>query len=71
MGDDANWDLETRRDTYGLGRTTTTSGPSGVDLQTQLNRAYLSGNGAEVERVLSLIADANLLLPPKSRQHAA
>jgi len=31
---------------------------SQLDLKTQLNRAYLSGNGAEVERVMALIAAA-------------
>jgi hypothetical protein len=36
------------------------------ELQTQLARAYLSGNGAEVERVLALIAEANYTLPPKT-----
>ncbi len=29
-----------------------------VDLNTALNKAYLSGNGAEVERVLALIEAA-------------
>ena len=38
-----------------------------MDLQTQLSRAYLSGNGAEVERLLALITEANIVLPPKSR----
>ena len=41
-----------------------------VDLQTQLAKAYLSGNGAEVERVLALIAEAKVVLPPKSRAAA-
>jgi hypothetical protein len=41
-----------------------------VDLQTQLTKAYLSGNGAEVERLLALIDDAKIVLPPKSRAAA-
>ena len=41
-----------------------------VDLQTQLAKAYMSGNGAEVERVLTLIAEAKIVLPPKSRAAA-
>lgn len=36
------------------------------ELQARLARAYLSGNGAEVERVLALIAEANYTLPPKT-----
>ncbi|MBX6749924.1 MAG: hypothetical protein IRY85_09690 [Micromonosporaceae bacterium] len=40
------------------------------ELQTQLARAYLSGNGAEVERVLALIAEANYTLPPKTASAA-
>jgi hypothetical protein len=40
------------------------------ELQTQLARAYLSGNGAEVERVLALIAEANYTLPPKTSRAA-
>lgn len=31
-----------------------------VDLRTQLNRAYLSGDGAAVERVLALLATDSL-----------
>lgn len=81
MADDMTWDFETRRDDYGLGRAaaaTHLSSPTGpalltstADLQTQLNRAYLSGNGAEVERVLTLIGQANLALPPKGSHRAA
>jgi hypothetical protein len=41
-----------------------------VDLQTQLAKAYMSGNGAEVERLLALIAEAKIVLPPKSRAAA-
>jgi hypothetical protein len=41
-----------------------------VDLQTQLAKAYMSGNGAEVERVLALITEAKVVLPPKSRAAA-
>ena len=41
-----------------------------VDLQTQLARAYMSGNGAEVERLLSLITAAEIVLPPKTRAAA-
>jgi hypothetical protein len=40
------------------------------ELQTRLARAYLSGNGAEVERVLALIAEANYTLPPKTASAA-
>jgi hypothetical protein len=36
-----------------------------------LNKAYLSGDGAEVERVLGLMAEANVALPPKGRNRAA
>jgi hypothetical protein len=56
-------DIEARPEAYGL------EAPAAVpaDLQTRLNRAYLSGNGAEVERVLALIAQANYALPPKGR----
>jgi hypothetical protein len=36
----------------------TPTATSGVDLHTQLNQAYLSGNGAAVERVLALMAGA-------------
>jgi hypothetical protein len=41
-----------------------------VDLQTQLARAYLSGDGAEVERVLREITAADIALPPKTRAAA-
>jgi hypothetical protein len=40
------------------------------ELQARLARAYLSGNGAEVERVLALIAEANYVLPPKTSRAA-
>jgi hypothetical protein len=40
------------------------------ELQARLARAYLSGNGAEVERLLALIAEANFTLPPKSSRAA-
>lgn len=40
------------------------------ELQARLARAYLSGNGAEVERVLALIAEANYTLPPKTANAA-
>ena len=65
MADDVNWDLQNRPDAYGLTRAPI------VDLQTMLNKAYLSGNGAEVERVLSLMADASVVLPPKGQHRAA
>ena len=41
-----------------------------VDLQTQLAKAYMSGNGAEVERLLALVAEAKIVLPPKTRAAA-
>lgn len=44
--------------------------PAPEELQARLARAYLSGNGAEVERVLALITAANLTLPPKSSRAA-
>jgi hypothetical protein len=65
MTDDVNRDLQDRRDAYGLNRAPI------VDLQTMLNKAYLSGDGAEVERVLGLLAEANVALPPKGRNRAA
>jgi hypothetical protein len=40
------------------------------DLQARLARAYLSGDGAEVERLLAQIAAANYVLPPKSSRAA-
>ena len=67
---DVNRDLQTRSDAYGLNRTPAPSTAATMDLQTQLSRAYLSGNGAEVERVLALIAEANIVLPPKSSRAA-
>ncbi len=44
--------------------------PAPADLQARLARAYLSGNGAEVERLLAQIAEANLVLPPKTSRAA-
>jgi hypothetical protein len=41
-----------------------------VELQARLARAYLSGNGAEVERVLALVSEANYVLPPKTDRAA-
>jgi hypothetical protein len=40
------------------------------ELQARLARAYLSGNGAEVERLLALISEANFTLPPKTSRAA-
>jgi hypothetical protein len=65
MTDDVNRDLQDRRDAYGLNRAPV------VDLQTMLNKAYLSGNGAEVERVLALMTEANVVVPPKGHHRAA
>ena len=67
---DVNRDLQTRPDAYGLNRASAPTAMAGMDLQTQLSRAYLSGNGAEVERLLALITEANIVLPPKSRNAA-
>ena len=66
MADDRNWDTHTAD-----GRSTADEA-RGVpaDLQARLARAYLSGNGAEVERVLALVAQANYQLPPKSERAA-
>jgi hypothetical protein len=44
--------------------------PTAADLQNQLTRAYMSGNGAEVERLLALINAAEIKLPPKTRAAA-
>lgn len=44
--------------------------PAPEELQARLAQAYLSGNGAEVERVLALIADASYTLPPKTSRAA-
>jgi len=41
-----------------------------AELQARLARAYLSGNGAEVERVLALVAEAQYTLPPKTDRAA-
>jgi len=40
------------------------------DLQAQLARAYMSGNGSEVDRLLRLINEAQIVLPPKTRAAA-
>ena len=65
VADDVNRDMQERRDAYGLNRA------PAVDLQTLLNKAYLSGNGAEVERVLAMIAETDFALPPKGHHRAA
>jgi hypothetical protein len=65
MTDDVNRDMQDRRDDYGLNRAPV------VDLQTLLNKAYLSGNGAEVERVLAMMADADVAPSAKGRHRAA
>jgi len=70
MVDDVNRDLQTRPHAYGLNRTSASSAAATMDLQTQLSRAYMSGNGAEVERLLALIAEANIVLPPKTSRAA-
>ena len=70
MVDDVNRDIQTRADAYGINRAPAPTAAAAMDLQTQLSRAYLSGNGAEVERVLALIAEANVVLPPKSSRAA-
>jgi hypothetical protein len=41
-----------------------------ADLQARLARAYLSGNGPEVERLLAQIAAGNYALPPKTSRAA-
>jgi len=64
MGDRGKVDVETRPQAYGLGA------PTPDELQARLARAYLSGNGAEVERVLALITEADYTLPPKSSRAA-
>jgi hypothetical protein len=63
MATDVNADLMESPNAYGL------SAPA-VDLQTELTRAYMSGNGAEVERILALIQAADIVLPPKTRAAA-
>ena len=70
MVDDVNRDLQTRPDAYGLNRTPAPTAASAMDLQTQLSHAYMSGNGAEVERVLALIMEAKIVLPPKTSRAA-
>jgi hypothetical protein len=64
MTDDVNRDMRDRRDAYGLNRAPV------VDLHTLLNKAYLSGNGDEVERVLAMMAEADVVLPPKGHRAA-
>lgn len=64
MSDRGNLDVEARPEAYGLG------GAAPDELQARLARAYLSGNGAEVERVLALIAAADYTLPPKTSRAA-
>jgi hypothetical protein len=44
--------------------------PAPAELQARLTRAYLSGNGAEVERVLALVSEASYTLPPKTDRAA-
>jgi hypothetical protein len=61
---ETSWDVEAQPQAYGLGT------PAPADLQTRLARAYLAGDGAEVERVLALIAKADYTLPPKSPRAA-
>lgn len=39
-----------------------------AELQMRLARAYLSGNGAEVEKVLALVAQSHYTLPPKTAE---
>jgi hypothetical protein len=64
MGDRGKVDAQSRPQAYGPG----VLAPD--ELQARLARAYLSGNGAEVERLLGLIAEANLTLPPKTSRAA-
>lgn len=40
--------------------------PGTVDLNTQLNRAYLAGDGAAVERIMAQLATAPRELSPRS-----
>jgi hypothetical protein len=47
-----------------------TSALAPLDLQARLARAYLSGDGAEVERLLTQVAEANFVLPPKTDRAA-
>jgi hypothetical protein len=44
--------------------------PGFAELQAGLARAYLSGNGAEVERLLALVTEADYVLPPKTDRAA-
>ena len=44
--------------------------PGAAELQAQLARAYMTGNGAEVERLLAVIHAAEIVLPPKTRAAA-
>jgi len=48
-------DLNQRREAYAR-----PSSPSVNELRTMLNKAYLSGNGAEVERVMTMLAEAEV-----------
>jgi hypothetical protein len=64
MGDRANVDVQSRPQAYGPGAL------APDELQARLARAYLSGNGAEVERLLGLIGEANYTLPPKTSRAA-
>ena len=55
----------------GNGQTTSRAcGQAPAELQARLARAYLSGNGAEVERVLALVAESQYTLPPKTDRAA-
>ncbi len=40
------------------------------ELQARLAKAYLSGDGAEVERLLAIINGGNYALPPKTANAA-
>jgi len=42
-----------------------------VDLQTQLNRAYLAGDGAAVERVMAMLAELSRPEAPRRGAKAA
>ncbi|HEY7225206.1 MAG TPA: hypothetical protein VH561_16665 [Micromonosporaceae bacterium] len=74
MGDRGGCDVEVPRP-YGSAGLAPVGDPgvaraSFAELQARLARAYLSGNGAEVERVLGLVAEANYVLPPKTDRAA-
>jgi hypothetical protein len=71
MGDRGSTDRGIRADGGIVESRPEAAGPlAPEDLQTRLARAYLSGDGAEVERVLALIAEANYTLPPKTASAA-